>query len=146
MLLDQICIDTDHGSLDKKNDSCSMYEIYPNECGRWDNIIFVAESMCCACGGGTRGRYTKLLLYILSFDKWKISDTSNEIMNKFVYLYFNYNWLAHCESTEGEYCGRETSANFTDHGMCCDGVKCKREPNDDVGKCQKGNTRSFLFC
>jgi len=34
------------------------YENNLEHCGYWDNDDFIANDMCCACGGGGRARYS----------------------------------------------------------------------------------------
>ena len=48
------CLDTDHGALDAYNTGCSVYYDSTHWCGTsYDDWDFTANSMCCACGGGT---------------------------------------------------------------------------------------------
>ena len=48
------CVDTDHGATDTYRTGCSVYYTHPSYCGtRYDDQDFTANSMCCACGGGT---------------------------------------------------------------------------------------------
>merc|ERR1712083_864029 len=50
------CVDTDNGALDSYNDPCSGYTNTPSWCGTsYDDDDFVANTMCCACGGGSTG-------------------------------------------------------------------------------------------
>lgn len=51
------CEDTTNGVTDSYGDTCEWYAIGTNslQCGRYDNDDFVADSMCCACEGGTTG-------------------------------------------------------------------------------------------
>ena len=47
------CADTNKGLTDKYGDGCKAYINFPSLCGNHDgNEGFVANQMCCACGGG----------------------------------------------------------------------------------------------
>ena len=49
----QVCVDTAGDATDEWGNSCSAYNEYPNTCGAGDNDNFVAQELCCACGGGS---------------------------------------------------------------------------------------------
>jgi len=53
------CEDTDEGVADQYGDGCAYYRFWPEDCGKYDTYSeyyqswrFLANSMCCACGGG----------------------------------------------------------------------------------------------
>ena len=47
------CENTDNGLKDADGFECDTYYGYEGICGRFDgNEGFVANQMCCACGGG----------------------------------------------------------------------------------------------
>lgn len=58
-ILDQIgevgCDDTEHETRDSNGRGCVFYNDYPATCGDANTEFFVAEDVCCACGGGTTG-------------------------------------------------------------------------------------------
>jgi len=46
--------DTATGLVDSYGDSCAdWYDAYPGDCGTYDSTTFVANTLCCGCGGGT---------------------------------------------------------------------------------------------
>lgn len=61
-----ICSDMDNGQVDTDGDNCAYYQRFPHACGCCDRLgslfgssqdqSFVAVELCCACGGGFRGR------------------------------------------------------------------------------------------
>ena len=61
------CEDTDKGLTDEDGDGCDFYTKNPHSCGDYDgNEGFVANQMCCACGGGKgRGKSTAKIDYFL---------------------------------------------------------------------------------
>ena len=47
------CTNTDDGVLNNWGGGCSpWYDNYPDGCDLYDDEDFVAEDLCCACGGG----------------------------------------------------------------------------------------------
>ena len=67
------CWDTDWAEevQDKYGDSCmSWYDNNPSTCGRYDKDKFVADRMCCACGGGKETKPER--------KKYVCLDTDNE--------------------------------------------------------------------
>ena len=46
------CVNTDYGSKDKFGDTCNFYDNAMDKCGFFDESDFVANELCCACGGG----------------------------------------------------------------------------------------------
>ena len=51
ILLEGTCSDTANGATDTGRDGCDWYNDKPQECGKYDDDDFVANSVCCACGG-----------------------------------------------------------------------------------------------
>lgn len=49
------CQDTTDGATDSYGDGCEWYDNYPCGCGYYDDGDFVADDMCCSCGGGATG-------------------------------------------------------------------------------------------
>lgn len=49
------CQDTSNGATDSYGDGCFWYDNYPCGCGYYDDGDFVADDMCCSCGGGATG-------------------------------------------------------------------------------------------
>ena len=47
------CADTNNGFGDVGGDQCDWYERNPGNCGSYDTLDFVANEMCCTCGGGS---------------------------------------------------------------------------------------------
>ena len=49
------CTDTASGATDTANFDCASYLYYPEYCGLYDqsDLSFVANEMCCECGGGS---------------------------------------------------------------------------------------------
>ena len=47
------CVDTTNGAEDKDGFGCGSYDDFPGWCGDYDDEDFVADEMCCACGGGS---------------------------------------------------------------------------------------------
>lgn len=47
------CIDNSHSEVDSGGDDCSWYAWNSDQCGNFDTEYFSANSLCCACGGGT---------------------------------------------------------------------------------------------
>ena len=46
------CMDTDDGTTDDGGDNCtSYYNYYPDDCGKFDDDDFTANTMCCSCKG-----------------------------------------------------------------------------------------------
>ena len=44
------CRDHDNGATDIDGDSCeTWYNMYPEDCGSYDDDDFVAKVMCCSC-------------------------------------------------------------------------------------------------
>ena len=52
------CKDADLGATDIGGDSCTYYS-GESECGRWDDVDFSANDMCCDCGGGSHSVCSK---------------------------------------------------------------------------------------
>ena len=50
------CVDTSNGKNDTRGFGCDYYFKLGN-CGEYDSSEFIANSMCCACNGGTIGNY-----------------------------------------------------------------------------------------
>ena len=48
------CYNTDNGATDPYGDGCDDY-LYTYWCGSYDGSDFSSETMCCQCGGGSRG-------------------------------------------------------------------------------------------
>ena len=49
-IYDIACENSDNGKTDKDGDSCeTWYDLYPQDCGYYDDEDFVAKVMCCAC-------------------------------------------------------------------------------------------------
>ena len=47
------CQDIDFSTTDAGGDNCaSWYNEFPDTCGKYDDEDFLAELVCCACGGG----------------------------------------------------------------------------------------------
>ena len=48
------CEGTDLGAVDRWGDGCEWYDKLTNSerCGDFDDDDFIANEMCCACGGG----------------------------------------------------------------------------------------------
>lgn len=50
------CQDTDGAAVDVDGDGCNVYTNNPSYCGTaYDDSDFVANQMCCVCGGGSTG-------------------------------------------------------------------------------------------
>ena len=47
------CTDTSTGITDTFGEGCDTYWTNADDCGEYDGPGFAANSMCCACGGGT---------------------------------------------------------------------------------------------
>jgi len=59
------CADTSNGLGDRAGDGCEWYAADNQAwCGQYDTLDFVANEMCCACGGGSSGP--------LSVPEWNI--------------------------------------------------------------------------
>ena len=44
------CVDDTNGATDSIGGNCDYYGVGNiNECGKWDNADFKANSMCCTC-------------------------------------------------------------------------------------------------
>merc|ERR1712032_303567 len=41
------------GATDKDGDGCRFYASHSDECGKHDVEDFIANEMCCSCGGGS---------------------------------------------------------------------------------------------
>jgi hypothetical protein len=48
-------------ALDSEGDRCSSYKDYPEQCGSHDDEDFIANEMCCNCGGGSTSRAPRSL-------------------------------------------------------------------------------------
>ena len=50
--LKEVCHDSDNGKKDELGFDCRIwYNDFPEDCGKYDNDDFSANSMCCACKG-----------------------------------------------------------------------------------------------
>ena len=47
------CSDTSYGATDDGGDACTWYDSNQSDCGNYDDTDFFANTMCCACGGGS---------------------------------------------------------------------------------------------
>lgn len=48
-----VCKNIDFSSIDTGGENCSgSYNEFPDLCGKYDDDDFIAELICCACGGG----------------------------------------------------------------------------------------------
>ena len=58
-------MDTNSGLKDEDGYGCDSYNDYVGECGLYDGGSgFKANTMCCACGGGTTGTVVELFLLL----------------------------------------------------------------------------------
>jgi hypothetical protein len=55
MMGENECDDIAHHFIDNQGRGCQFYTDYPASCGDANTEEFIAEAMCCACGGGTSG-------------------------------------------------------------------------------------------
>ena len=48
----EYCFDSNNDATDTEKNGCDWYDIY-GSCGFFDDDDFIANEMCCSCGGGT---------------------------------------------------------------------------------------------
>jgi hypothetical protein len=53
--VDADCENTNRDETDIYGDDCTWYDYYPDTCGMGDHQDFMADEMCCSCGGGSTG-------------------------------------------------------------------------------------------
>ena len=62
------CVDIDNGATDNIGLSCLNYKTF--WCGKYDDLDFDSKTMCCACGGGKKGKYNNVI--------WNLSPRSTQ--------------------------------------------------------------------
>ena len=78
--LKEVCHDSDNGKKDELGFDCTIwYNDFPEDCGKYDNDDFSANSMCCAC----KGRFSFKFLYKMG----SYFDFIKSIISTFEYLF-----------------------------------------------------------
>ena len=99
----EVCEDTNGLEVDTGRDGCEWYTLNPSGCGNHDTEFFMANKMCCACGGGS----------IPAEPEMVCSDTNGELTDS---TWDTCTWYVANPSSCGAF---DVEGGFNAGEMCC---------------------------